>query len=103
MRQGGNEEEEKDVREVKEGRNKEPTTMQRAKGLLQSKSTFQRMHFSNQTRVSTQEKLHFGVWRNNAVCICGEWKPTLYRVITRCHTLSHAFTTTFMTCRFGGS
>lgn len=71
-RQGGREEEEKDVRRIKEGRNKEPASRERDKGLLQSESTLQRMHFSNQTRVSTQGKLQFGVWRNNASCICGE-------------------------------
>lgn len=63
-RQGGREEEEKEVRGVKEGRNKEPASRERSEGLLQSESTLQRMHFS-------QGKLDFSMWRNNVIRVCG--------------------------------
>lgn len=77
---GGREEEEKEVRGVKEGRNKEPASRERSEGLLQSESTLQRMHFS-------QGKFDFSMWRNNVICVCGEWKPTLYKDITPCSML----------------
>lgn len=53
-------------------RNKKLTSRERAEGLLQSESTLQRLHFSNQAIVSTQGKLDFSVWKDNAMCICGE-------------------------------